>query len=67
MSGSINWELEDKKSSERKDAMRLEDETIPDAVAPVEAVGAADEEEAVVALLAAAMVITKTPLMMNEM
>ena len=67
MSGSINWELEDKKSSERKDAMRLEDETIPDVVAPVEAVGAADEEEAVVALLAAAMVITKTPLMMNEM
>ena len=66
MSGSINWELADKKSSELRDAMRLEDETIPDVVAPVEAVEAEDEEEAAVALPAAATGKTKTPLMMNE-
>ncbi len=66
-SGSINWELKDKKSSKRNDALRLGDETIPDAVAPVEAVEAVDEEEATVALLVAAMGKTKTPIMTNEM
>ena len=66
-SGSISWELKDKKSSKQNDALHLGDQTIPDAVAPVEAVKAADNEEVVVALLVATTGKAKTPIMTNEM